>query len=152
MTRAKKFGVGVLAAFIAIQFFRPARNQSNALLPTDIARTVAVPQDVAVILKAACHDCHSNNTVYPWYANVQPSAWYLANHVAEGKRELNFSEFGSYSKRKQANKLKAIAREVEKGAMPLSSYKLMHPSARLSSGQKTQIISWAAAAQDSLRQ
>ncbi len=152
MSRTKKISVGVLVAFIAIQFFRPARNQSTTAPPKDIAQTIALPPDVAATLKTACYDCHSNHTVYPWYMNIQPAAWFMAHHVTEGKGELNFSDFGSYSKRKQANKLKAIAREVEKGDMPLSSYTLIHPAARLTGEQKTQIISWAATAQDSLRQ
>lgn len=152
MSRAKKIAIGVAVVFAAMQAFRPARNQSTAVLPTDIAATVAVPQDVVALLKDACYDCHSNNTIYPWYMNVQPVAWFMAHHVTEGKGELNFSEFGSYSKRRQEGKLKAIAKEVEHGDMPLSSYTLMHKSARLTDSQKKQIIAWATAAQDSLRQ
>ena len=152
MSRGKKFGLAVLAVFIAIQFIRPTRNAGKADSPTDILHAVSVPAEVAVLLKAACYDCHSNNTTYPWYAHIQPLAWYLAHHIDEGKRELNFSEFGSYSKRRQANKLTAIARQVEEGAMPLSSYTMLHPAARLTAAQKNQIITWAYAAQDSTRQ
>lgn len=143
MMLTKKIAIGVIVMFATMQAFRPARNQSRTTLPTDITVTVAVPSTVAALLKSACYDCHSNNTVYRWYMNVQPVAWFMAHHVTKGKGQLNFSEFGSYSKRKQVGKLKAIAREVEQGEMPLCSYTLMHSSARLTSSEKTLLVNWA---------
>lgn len=146
----KKIALGLLVAFVVIQFFRPARNISGQVLPTDITHVVAMTDEVKTILKRACYDCHSNNTTYPWYMNVQPAAWLMANHVEDGKRELNFSEFGSYTKRKQEGKLKAIAGQVKDGAMPISSYTMMHASARLSEQQKQVMIVWAKQSADSL--
>lgn len=139
-----------MAAFIAVQFFRPARNESNAAQPADITNVVPMPVEVAASLKAACYDCHSNNTTYPWYAEIQPGGWYLARHVSKGKAELNFSEFGRYKKRRQANKLKAIANQINDNEMPLASYTWLHPTARLTSFQRTGITSWARSAADSL--
>jgi len=143
MTIAKKIGLILFAAFIIIQFFRPERNEGKTILPTDITYVAAVPQDVQIVLSRSCYDCHSNNTAYPWYMNIQPVAWYLADHVKEGKRELNFSEFGSYKPKKQLHKLQEIVKEVREGEMPLSSYTLIHGDAKLSDAEKNRVIAWA---------
>lgn len=146
----KKIFLGLLIAFIVIQAFRPARNNSGQRLATDVTNVVQVPDTVLRILHAACYDCHSNNTRYPWYMNVQPVAWMMASHVKEGKSNLNFSEFGSYSKRKQANKLRSIGEAVKEGSMPLSSYILMHKEAKITEAEKRAITEWALKAKDSL--
>lgn len=146
----KKILLVLLIVFIAIQFIQPARNTSGQVLPTDISKTVSVRENVQQILRTSCYDCHSNNTNYPWYNYMQPTAWILANHIKHGKKDLNFSEFGSYSIRKQQSKLKAIADQIKDGEMPLSSYTLIHRNARLTTEQKKLIIDWALNAKDSL--
>jgi len=97
----------------------------------------------SIILKSACCDCHSNNTHYPWYSSIQPVALFLNKHIVEGKKELNFDEFGSYPTRRQQSKFKAIASQVKDGDMPLTSYKLLHSGAGISKNIKGQIINWA---------
>lgn len=144
--------LAILIVLIVIQFIQPARNTSGQVLQTDIVKVSNVPQSVQTVLKTACYDCHSNNTRYPWYANVQPMGWLLARHVKEGKAELNFSEFGSYSPRRQANKLRAIENSIKDGTMPLSSYLLLHKDARLTETDKTEIIDWVRRTRDSLTQ
>ena len=109
MSWIKKIMIAILVVFVIIQFVQPQHNKSDKVLPTDITNTINVPDKVLDIFKNSCYDCHSNNTRYPWYVYVQPMGWILANHIKDGKANLNFSEFGSYSKRKQANKLKSIA-------------------------------------------
>lgn len=143
MSRTKKIILGVVALLIVIQFIRPARNINGQVLPTDISKLYSVPENVQASLKTACYDCHSNNTRYPWYVNIQPVGWYLAWHVSEGKEELNFSDFGSYSQRKQKGKFKGIANTVQKGEMPLSSYTLIHKDAILTNEEKARLIDWA---------
>jgi hypothetical protein len=140
----------LLIAFIGIQFIQPARNENGQVLSSDISKVVTVPENVQSILQTSCYDCHSNNTRYPWYNYVQPAAWILANHIKHGKRDLNFSDFGSYSVRKQQSKLKAIADQVKDGEMPLYSYTIIHKNARLSKEEKALIIDWAQNAMDSL--
>jgi hypothetical protein len=108
------------------------------------------PTNVAGVLKISCYDCHSNNTRYPWYANIQPMGWLLADHIKDGKAELNFEEFGSYSKRRQLSKLKSIAGSVKDGSMPLASYTWMHRDAKLSAEKRALIIDWATRTRDSL--
>ena len=111
---------------------------------------MSAPADVAGVLKTACYDCHSNNTNYPWYANIQPMGWLLSKHIKAGKAELNFNEFGSYSKRRQSSKLKAIANSVKDGLMPLSFYTLIHGDAKLDVHKKQVIIDWFMKTKDSL--
>ena len=150
MRPTKKILVSLLIIFFCIQFIRPAKNHSEQVSFTDLSKAVNVPGKVDVLLKAACYDCHSNNTNYPWYSNVQPLAWFLSNHIRKGKAELNFSEFGSYSLRRQISKLYDIAKNIEKGVMPLQSYTMLHKSARLSKEDKALLIEWATRAKDSL--
>ena len=151
MKRLKKILLGLLIVFIVIQFIQPALNESDEMLPTDMTKTINTPANVQSILKTACYDCHSNHTNYPWYSRVQPFGWLLANHIKEGKAELNFSEVGSYSRRRQISKFNGVANSVKDGTMPLSSYTMIHKNARLSKDNKTLLIDWATRTKDSLR-
>ena len=150
MSRTKKIVLAVLLVFIAMQFIRPAKNRSNAVQQADMLTHFNVPDSVAGILKTACYDCHSNNTNYPWYANIQPAGWLLAKHIKDGKEELNFNEFASYSQRRQLSKLKSIQNSVKDGSMPLASYTLLHSDAKLSDKSKALLINWASKTIDSL--
>ena len=152
MNRVNKILLAILIVLIVIQFIQPARNKSGQVLATDMAAMYKMPDTVQAILKTACYDCHSNNTNYPWYTYVQPVGWMLANHIRNGKEELNFSEFGSYTARRQRSKLKAIANQVKDGDMPLYSYTIMHKSARLTEEQKQLIIEWVQKTKDGLEQ
>ena len=146
----KKILLIILIVFIAIQFIQPARNTSGQVLPTDITKTVNIPDKVLDVFKNSCYDCHSNNTRYPWYVNIQPMGWVMARHVKNGKENFNFSEFGAYSKRKQANKLKSIKLSIKEGSMPLPSYTIMHTDAKLSKENKKLITDWATKTKDSI--
>nr|WP_294791066.1 heme-binding domain-containing protein [uncultured Mucilaginibacter sp.] len=140
------------AIIIGIQFIRPEHNVTRQTTETDINQILPLPERLKSILKRSCYDCHSNTTRYPWYAEIQPFGWWLAGHIKEGKEELNFNEFGNYSPRKQQSKLKAIANSVEDRTMPLGSYTLIHPNARLSATEKTMVITWMQNMRDSLTQ
>jgi hypothetical protein len=141
----------LLLAFIAIQFFRPAKNKAEGISNNDISKIYTVPADVQSILKTSCYDCHSNNTVYPWYAEIQPAAWWLADHVKEGKKELNFSEFASYRIGRQYRKLEEINKEVKEGEMPLESYLWIHKNSKLSDQQKLTLANWVTAVRDTIK-
>ncbi len=151
MKRSKKIASVLLIVLVIIQFFQPRRNRSDIISQADIASTLNVPVIVHNILNNACYDCHSNNTNYPWYSNVQPFGWLLSKHIRNAKAELNFNEFGTYTKRRQISKLDGIANSIEDGSMPLSSYKLLHKKARLSKEDKALIIDWVERIKDSLR-
>lgn len=102
-----------------------------------------MPAGVRDLLQRACYDCHSNQTYYPWYAEIQPVGWWLAKHVKDGKEHLNFSEFGTYTVKRRVNKLEQISDEVSQQAMPLASYTWGHPKARLTPAEVKQLTDWA---------
>jgi hypothetical protein len=112
-------------------------------MPTDISKTLIIPPLVDTLLKTSCYDCHSNNTNYPWYANLQPLGWILNKHILKAKMELNFSDFGSYSSRRQRSKLKSIASQVNDNTMPLASYTWLHKNSKFSKEAKALINDWA---------
>ena len=136
--------------FIAIQFIPSSQNVDGQESETDISKSVNMPNKIQSVLKNACYDCHSDNTNYPWYSKIQPVRWMMDRHVKEGKQEINFSEFGSYSTRSKISKLKGIANSIQHNDMPLSSYRLMHKSANLSDADKNLIVTWALQTSDSL--
>ena len=138
----KKAGIALLVILVLMQFYRPARNLSNDNTNA-ISKIYPVPDSIETILKASCYDCHSNNTVYPWYANVEPVSAWLANHINEGKQHLNFSEFSTYRINKQYHAIQGISKAVKEDEMPLSSYTLIHTYAKLSPEQSAKLISWA---------
>ena len=150
MKVVKKILLGLLIVLILIQFIRPARNTGDGMMSADISRGVNIASNIQQRLKTSCYDCHSNHTNYPWYSSIQPLGWWLAHHIKEGKAELNFDEFSSYSKRRQLSKLKAIGESMKDGSMPLSSYTLIHQNAKLSVEDKKMIIDWAEKTKDSL--
>lgn len=138
----KKIIYVLIAALVIIQFIKPTRNVSAGPYPNDITTKFAMSDNVASTLKTACYDCHSNNTVYPWYANIQPVAWWLQHHVNDGKRHLNFNEFATYSAKKQRKKIEEINESVTEGWMPLGSYTWIHKNAILTAEQKDAIKKW----------
>ncbi|WP_128547664.1 heme-binding domain-containing protein [Larkinella soli] len=148
----RKILIGLLVVLVVIQFIRPEKNNGQADTPQDLTHSVQVSQPVMTTLKTACYNCHSNHTDYPWYSNVNPVGLWLANHIEEGKEELNFSEFSTYDKKRKDHKLEEIAEEVEEGHMPMPAYTLVHQDAKLSEAQKTELIEWVKAERKRLAQ
>jgi hypothetical protein len=139
----KKILVGVLAALVIIQFIIPERNVSPEIITAgDISKVRPIPEGVHEVLVRKCYDCHSNNTSYPWYVNIQPIGWWLANHVNEGKEELNFSLFATYDKKKADHKLEELGEMITDGSMPLKSYTLLHPESKITEDEKRMINEW----------
>lgn len=134
-------GVAVLA-FVGIQFVRPEMTNPPFEEGKALEAAVAVPEDIEGILKRSCNDCHSNKTVWPWYSNIAPFSWSLADHVAHGREELNFSEWGSYSDKRRLRKLKEICEEVEEGLMPHYQYVWIHRDAALSEADVQKLCGW----------
>ncbi len=146
----KKILIGLLIVLIAIQFIKPTRNLSGNT-DKDISTIYPMSDSVKQIVTKACADCHSNKTVYPWYASVQPLSFWLDHHVDEGKREINFNEFASYRIGKQNHKLKEVIEQVKEDEMPLSSYTLIHKEAKLTAGEKATLIQWCQNIMDSIK-
>ena len=149
MKRFKKILLGLVIVLIVIQFVQPPKNRSAEILPTDLTKTINVPDSVQRILRISCYDCHSNNTNYPWYSTIQPIGWMLARHIKDGKADLNFSEFGSYSLRRKISKLNEIEKSITDKTMPLGSYTLLHNNARLSQEDKKLLSNWSIKMKDS---
>ena len=132
----------LLVILVVIQFIRPSKNVGEAFGVDDVTKTVNVPDDVKNILVASCYDCHSNHTNHMWYENIQPIGWWIANHINEGKRELNFSEYEAYSLKRKLHKLEEIKEMVDGTEMPLPSYLWIHGEAELSADQKAVLSKW----------
>jgi hypothetical protein len=146
----KKLLYLLLAAFVVIQFFRPAKN-TNGDDTNSIHKNYALPQPVATILNKACNDCHTNKTNYPWYSQVQPVLWWLQGHVNDGKKHLNFSTLASKPLWLQFHKMEEVQEQIEKNEMPLSSYTWLHGDAKLTENEKAQLIAWSKTVRDSMQ-
>lgn len=139
----KKILLALLVVLVILQFFRPEKNIAAAASPNAIGTKYSVPADVQTILKKSCNDCHSNTTEYPWYASVQPVGLWLNHHIEEGKGELNFDEFTTYSPKKARHKLEEVHEAVTEGWMPLDSYLWIHHESKLTPEEAKVLGDWA---------
>jgi hypothetical protein len=149
----KKLLLALLVLFLVIQLVRPDLNVSAPTAfagKNDVTLLYPPSPEVRRILEVSCYDCHSNHTTYPWYGHVQPVAWWLGRHVRQGKKELNFSEFATYSTKRKMKKMEELCDEVRDHAMPLKSYTWLHGEARLSEAQIKALCEWSEAAQDKI--
>ncbi|NCI48833.1 heme-binding domain-containing protein [Sediminibacterium roseum] len=151
MKPIKKILLALFIVFLVLQAFRPAKNISNNR-SKNISKTYVVPLDVQAILAKACNDCHSNSTRYPWYSEIQPVGWWLADHVKDGKRHLNFDEFDGYTIARQYHKLEECIEEVKKGSMPLPSYTITHKDAVLTAAEKESLYKWCDLLRETIRE
>ncbi len=133
----KKIIIGIVILLVVIQFFGPEK--TNPPVKADLIADVSVK----TILKTSCYDCHSNETVYPWYSNIVPVSYFLMNHINEGREHLNFSDWENLDSLKKEKLLEEIWEEVEENKMPLSSYLKLHSEAELDEAQKDVIKNWA---------
>lgn len=136
----KKVVVVLIVAFVLIQFFRIDKTNPALTPKMDFLNIKNTPSTTAAIIKTSCYDCHSNESKYPWYANVQPIAWVLKHHIDEGRKELNFSTFAVYNIVQQAHKLEDAAELVEREEMPLDSYIIGHNDANLSVTERQELV------------
>ena len=137
----KKRLFGIFVMFILIQFIRPDKNDSQNEY-NSITTVMHVPENVKQIIKTSCADCHSNNTKYPWYSEISPISWYLANHVNEGKEHLNFSEWAAYNKDQKKHILKDLDEKLTTHEMPLKSYLIVHKEAVMTKNQYDILLNW----------
>ena len=142
----KKITISVLIflVFLVIAQFIPIKKPDVPphSVQHDFIAATAPPEPIANMIRNACYDCHSFETVYPWYAKVAPVSWWIFNHVKEGRHELNFSEWGQYNDRRKTKKMHECNKEIEHGKMPLAGYPLIHKNARLSDEQKEELRKW----------
>ena len=133
-------GLGVL--FVAIQFIPVERSNPP------VTGLVDAPEDVLTTLRRSCWDCHSNETDWPWYAYVAPASLRVTQHVWMGREHVNFTEWDSYDAEELDEAYEEIAKEIEKGGMPLSDYLLVHRNAKLTKSDRERLVSWAESARE----
>lgn len=143
MKLLKNIFLALLLILIIMQFFRPDKNITQGDHTVDFISETNPSAEVKTVLEQSCYDCHSNNTVYPWYNNVAPISFWLADHVKDGKKHLNFSEWNSYDSKKKDHKLEEVEEMVAEGEMPLEEYTWTHKEADLTEEQRNEIVSWA---------
>ncbi|MBK8710904.1 MAG: heme-binding domain-containing protein [Niastella sp.] len=148
----KKILLALLILFIIIQFYpRPEKNVQATPSLNSISNRYAPGVDVQQVLNVSCNDCHSNNTVYPWYSKIQPISMFLGNHIRDGKKELNFDEFLSYQPSRQFHKFEEIKETINKSEMPIKSYTILHRNAILTESQKSAILQWVDASMSQMK-
>lgn len=142
MNKGRIIWFTLIALVIIIQFIPSGRPRTIEANPDDLLVNNPMPDSVTRLLKAACYDCHSNQSRYPWYAYVAPVSWLVSRDVRIGREQFNFSHWETYSKMDQAKILGEMADEIESGTMPMPIYVLMHPDAKLSAAERDKLIWW----------
>ena len=137
----KILGYILVIAFIVMQFFRPEKNDGGYDSFNVFEKETKVSDEVLSILKKNCFDCHTNQTRYPWYAEVAPISYWLNDHILDGKKHFNMSEWNGYSVKKKSKKMDELIEEVQEGEMPLNSYTWIHGS--ITEEEKEILIQWA---------
>ncbi|MFQ5446965.1 MAG: heme-binding domain-containing protein [Saprospiraceae bacterium] len=140
--RKKNILLALPLLLVIIQFFQIDKTTPPHEAVKDFIALENPPLEIATLLHDACYDCHSNLTEYPWYTNVQPVAWWINNHINEGRQHLNFSNWGSYNAKKKAHKAEELVEMVSEKEMPLKSFTWMHPEARLTNLQRKKMVDW----------
>jgi Haem-binding domain len=128
---------------VIIQFISRPEKLSEAIDPSkDMLSVLSVSGELKSLFQTVCYDCHSNQPEYPWYSNIAPLSWWIDGHMNDGREELNFSEWSSYSKRRRDHKLEEIVEELEAKNMPLLSYRWIHWDAKLNAEQISMVKEW----------
>ena len=146
MVRVRRLLLALAALVVLAQIFQPARTNPPIIESRTLKAHVEIPQPVQAILERACSDCHSNRTVWPWYSHVAPLSWFVVDDVNQGRRHLNFTDWEAQRNPQEASEhLGLICKELKTGAMPLFSYRLVHPKSRLSEQEIHQVCLWSEA-------
>ncbi len=133
--------ISIIIIFVFVQFFQPEKNQNNDS-ENIIFKHEQIPDSVQQILKNSCFDCHTNSTNYLWYHKISPVSWMINKHIIEGKKELNFSDWGKLDNYDKIGALEDIRQELEQKTMPLKQYVWMHKEAKLTDEDRAAVIAW----------
>lgn len=139
----KKILLLLLVVFVIAQFFGPDKNEGDIASIDAFLTETNPPEDVKLILKETCYDCHSDVTRYPWYNNITPVNYWLAEHVEDGKKHFNVSKWEGSSIKRKDHKFEELIEMVEDKEMPLDSYTWTHSEAKLTDAQIASVIDWA---------
>ena len=130
--RILRIGLGVVVVtLIGAQFYQPERSNPASDPALSFEAVAKPPAELTSLLNRSCRDCHSNDTVWPWYSKVAPASWLVAQDVDEGRSHLNFSEWGRLGPEKARSNLRELCEQVRVGEMPPWYYVPMHPAAKL---------------------
>ena len=140
--KAKRIFIGLVVVVALLQLVQPDRVNPAVEPARDWLASNAPPARVVGSLRAACYDCHSNETKWPWYSRVSPVSWWIVDHIKDGRKHLNFSDWPHDNPRKARSRWQNIQDEIESGGMPLKSYTLIHSEARLSATDRTELMEW----------
>jgi Haem-binding domain len=132
----------VIVIVVAIQLYRPGRNNPAENPAHNLKAVAQVPPEVDQILARSCNDCHSYNTTWPWYSRVAPVSWLVTSDVNDGRRHLNLSEWTALNPERQQRKLTQICTEVDEGEMPLKQYTWIHKETPLNRQQRDLVCNW----------
>lgn len=133
----------LLVVLIVAQFFGPEKNQGDLASIDAFLKETNPPENVKAILEETCYDCHSDVTRYPWYNNITPVNYWLAEHVNDGKKHFNVSNWVGNSVKRKDHKMEELIEMVEEKEMPLKSYTITHSEAKLSDEQIKAVVTWA---------
>lgn len=139
----KWIGLGLVVALVVIQAIRPAKTNPAVDETKTMTANTHMSAEVAAILERACSDCHSSKTTWPWYSQIAPVSWYIVSDVNGGRKEMSLSDWGTYEPKRKVRKLQEICEQVEKGEMPMKTYVILHPAAKLSDSDKQLLCDWA---------
>ena len=140
--KLNKIVLVIVGILFLIQFIRIDQTNLKVDEGKDFSSDRLVPEDIRIIVKRSCYDCHSNETTYPWYANVAPISWWIKGHVNDARKLINFSEWENYSNEEKARKLMNSVAYIKPDQMPLSSHVSQHPEAKLTTKNKKVLMDW----------
>jgi len=140
--KLKLIGIGLLVVLLILQFFQPEKNSAPLDPESDMLSLLSPPDKLVTLIRKSCYDCHSNQTVYPWYSKISPVSWYLHRHIQKGKEDLNFSDYGQLDKADRIGVFADFCDVLDAGTMPLQSYLLIHKEARLSPEEREELCNW----------
>jgi len=138
----KKNSLGVVLILIAMQFYSPTKNISPGNHTQIFIKETNPSPNLKALFETSCYDCHSNNTVYPWYNNIAPISYWIDSHVKDGKKNLNFSVWQNYSLDKKDHLLDEIEKMVVQAEMPLTEYTYLHGNSKITDKEVVEIIAW----------
>ncbi|HTR42014.1 MAG TPA: heme-binding domain-containing protein [Pseudomonadales bacterium] len=132
--------IGVAALFAALQFTNPPH--TNPPVKNDFLARMNPPPKIAAMFRSACYDCHSDETRWPWYSDIAPMSWKIAQDVNVGRSQLNLSEWPSDNPKRAWKKLETMSEDIDQKDMPLKKYTLIHKDARLTDEQRDELTQW----------
>ena len=132
----------LITAFVVIQFVGIEKTNPEFDSSTDFIVMENPPEDVAQMLRSACYDCHSNETIWPWYSNIAPISWMLEEHVIDGRDNLNLNFWAEFDEEDRVYVIEEMIEEMEEGEMPIPGYLITHSAAKLSDAQKEKLFAW----------